>query len=542
MADCLILVERNVSKPDIIHHMLRKSMEKYFDKLVRSPIRVKKSLLRPPISYLPNYGMAGTISLTSIVLATSLLQDGVDAYVLDDDNVLETYKDDLTRIISDCNVVAVSTTYIVIKKSLAQIVSAIRDISKDVPILLGGQGIPSLALDPFSDEDGEIFNDVNAVMYGDAEEIFAELVKDFRDGKSSNRNLPGVLYNRDGRWEGSQTPVAVDLDAVPIPNYQVLEKCDVNAGRFGNSIQLASGALEEGRGCKFRCRFCSYHLYSSFRRKSPERIVAEMMSIKKLGYNTAAFVGAEFLSPAKHSSRVLDAIIKAKLDMNSWIYGRLDYLSRNPELLPKVSDAGISNIVFGMESGDEGQLKRMGKYYDVEKMVRGARDAKLRNITLTASIIIGFPGETDETIENTTKILCNSDFHYVFLHALSVVPFTPLWRLRESMGLNVGKTGYWAHKTMALHMVPEIAKKMILKINDASDSLFVNVKRNLAVPFLRPDEESRLDPLAKIMQNILSNEWSANPNQDLRLTFWDSFQGVATQLPEYAMSKLDVLK
>lgn len=95
MVDCLILVERSVFKPDIIHRMLQTSMEGFFDALAAEKAPIKPELLRPSLSYLPNYGMAGTISLTSVVLATALLGSGVSCAVLDDDDILGTYAEKL---------------------------------------------------------------------------------------------------------------------------------------------------------------------------------------------------------------------------------------------------------------------------------------------------------------------------------------------------------------------------------------------------------------------------------------------------------------
>lgn len=542
MTDCLIIVERNVSKPDIIHQMLQQTMEGFFKGLVQSGYELGHELLKPPLSYLANYGMAGTISLTSVVLATSLQEAGMDCMVLDDDDVLETYRNQLESLVAEARVIALSTTYIVMRRSLRQIVQTIRRINPDVPLLLGGQGIPSLALDPFSPEDAEIFDQVDALMYGEAEYVFAELVRDFRDGVSGRRNLPGVLYRRGGIWEGNTTRVDVDLDRTPIPDYRVLDRFEFNLGRLGDSLRPSAGALEEGRGCRFRCRFCSYHMYSPFRRKSPERIVAEMRALKDLGYKSAAFVGAEFLTPPSHSSRVLAAMADARLDMNSWIYGRLDHLAKSPGLLDALVKANVSNVVFGMESGDPGILKLMGKYYNVDKMVAGAREAREKGVELSSSVIIGYPGETDETVSNTIRVLVKSEFNYVFLHALNVVPQTPLWRNREQLGLKVGKTGYWAHTTMSLHQVPEKIKGIIKVVNRECDSLFVNVKRNIAAPFLKPGETDRLDGITKLLQDVLTNEWSGQPSEKERIRLWRSLHEKASQVPKYAADILSTIR
>jgi len=541
MVDCLLIVERNVFKPDIIHLMLQKTMDDYFKELANTSVDVPGRLFEAPKMSVPNYGMAGTISLTSVVLATSLLRCGLTLSILDDDNILVNYSDSLYKHVQDAKVIAISTTYIVVRKSIARIVEKIREISEEVPIVLGGQGVPALSLNPLSEKDAEIFDKVDAVMYGEAEDVFPELVKDMRD-RNVKRQLPGVLYNKRGSWEGTQIPVEVDLNNVPIPDYGIVEKCSINDSSSCIEIRPSSGSLEEGRGCKFRCSFCSYHLYSPFRRKTPERIISELKALKQLGYDSVAFVGAEFINPIRESFKIFEAMREAKLGMNYWIYGRLDLISKYPDLIKTMSDAGVSNLVFGMESGDRNILKRMKKHYDIEEMINGAKLSREKNISITSSVIIGFPGETDETIENTIRVLTECNFYAIFLHALNIVPDTPLWYLKDDYGLKIKKSGYWAHETMALHMVPGIVQKIINSINNTTSSLFVNVKRNIAAGFVRPGEEysnKKLDFITNILQDILCNEWSEIPNANIRKTLWDKLKVESTQLP---FSALDILK
>jgi hypothetical protein len=180
----------------------------------------------------------------------------------------------------------------------------------------------------------------------------------------------------------------------------------------------------------------------------------------------------------------------------------------------------------------------MGKYYDVERMVQGAAEARRRGLVITASLIIGFPGEDQLSLANTRAALQEADFNYLFLHALNVVPHTPLWRLKDRFGLKLNKTGYWAHPTMTLGDVPAVAREMIRSTHLASSTVFVNVKRNLAAPFLAADHGGRLDGLSQLVQDILANEWAPGPDPRLRLGLWERLQETADQLPAYALKRL----
>lgn len=538
MTDCLIMVERNVSKPDIIHRLIQKTLTRYFKNVGAKHLPVSGKFLEPPLESLANDVMGGPLSLTSIVLATALMHNQISFSILDDDDLLGTYRDSFARLIGGVKVVALSTTFVIDKKSLAQLVAGIRAVSPDVPIILGGQGVPALSLNPISATDNAIFEGVNAVVYGDGEEVFPALVKDYRDGKSHLRNLPGVLYRREGKWEGSQEPIEADVNEVLIPDFSVLDHCEANDNRLGRSIYPATTSLEEGRGCSFKCRFCSYFVYSQFRRKSPERIVAELQAVKKLGYDKVAFVGAEFLNPVKSSAKIFDAMSEAALGIQSWMYARLDLLTRFPWLLDKIIAAGVTNLDFGMESGDETILKKMNKYYDVEGMIRGAKLARKNNLVLSANLVVGYPGETGQSIKNTIRVLLESDFNYLDVHALNVVPDTPLWNLRDEYNLKVNDTGFWAHDTMSVVDIPQAIKQMIAEVHAGSSSLFSNVKRNIVPGFLRPGKEKtdqkKLDSITKTLTDIMVNEWLDFPSPGRRVELWNYIERDCTQMPVFA--------
>lgn len=539
MVDVLIVVERSATEhPDIIGQMIQKDLRKYFQNLDITLEDISTSLREQAIEMVPNHGMAGTVSLTSVVLGTALKQSGIGFSVFDDDDIPTKHGDIFLNRVRDAKIVAISTTYIIARKHVLNLLKAVRDVAPDVPVILGGQGIPSLNLDPFSGDDANIFDMVDYIVYGDGEDSFPDLCKRVLDGADTT-DCAGVLTKTSGTWGEKPVPQTADLEAAPVPDYAILRETEINGAMLGDDFKPDYASLEEGRGCAFRCRFCSYHVFSTFRRKSPERIVAELKSVKEQGFDNASFVGAEFMAPIKHSTKVLEAIVEADLNMDIWLYARLDLCARHPEIFPLLKKAGANNLVFGMESGAETVLRNMKKYFDVEGMVEGAKLAKDMGFELMASIILGYPGESKETLATTTDVLRRCNFDQVFLHALNVLPDTPLWDLREEFEIKVStKTGYWAHKTMALKDIPEATQNMMDALNRNSDSVFINVIRNLAPGFVRPGKDysnKKLERVSKILQDILSLEWSGGADRDSRREQWERLTQECSQLPNYVI-------
>ncbi|MBF0267981.1 MAG: radical SAM protein [Alphaproteobacteria bacterium] len=539
--DCLILVKRLASEPDMIARMAWRALEDFVDEAKANDFPIPKELRHPPIEMLANHGMSGAISLTSIVLATALDRGGLSCAIVDDDDLFEKYGDLATRELRRARVIAVSTTYITSRFELEEFLAQIRTAAPDIPIILGGQGLMALRLNPLTEPEPTLFDGVAAIVMGEADELIAPLVGFFSQGRP-RPELPGILYKDGLSWHGSDKPASVELDHVPIPDYSLIDKCRINADRFDRSLYRPQfPSLEEGRGCVFKCRFCSYHTYSAFRRKSPQRIVDEMAAMKRQGFTGVSFVGAEFIAPIKHSRSVFEAIRDSGLNMTLWMYARLDLLSRHTDLLDLMVDAGVSDITFGMESGDESILMEMKKYYNVGEMVQGAKLAKQKGIKVTASFILGYPGETEKTISNTLDALTASNFDFVFLHPLGIVRDTPLWNLREKYGITMTESGLWSHKTMSLHQLPQHIQYVMRRLIEGTDSLFVNILRNHAPGFVNPgavDYNQRLEEATRVLQRILLAEWTEGTTQEAKRRIWQELCVTANQLPARIIKRL----
>src|SRR5207248_1886062 len=122
------------------------------------------------------------------------------------------------------------------------------------------------------------------------------------------------------------------------------------------------------------------------------------------------------------------------------------------------------------------------KNYDPTKMAAGARLLKERNIAVYASIVLGYPGETEQTLSTTQSVLVDCNFDYVILHALSVVAGSPLWNRREGYHLEV-KGGLWWHPTMSVTDLPPAVKKMFVGLTQRTSSLINNITQNFSNTF-----------------------------------------------------------
>ncbi|MFP5285816.1 MAG: B12-binding domain-containing radical SAM protein, partial [Thermoanaerobaculia bacterium] len=391
MFDCLLLVERGVSEPDLVKTLLARGFRDYFSHVRANLDEADGRLFRANggRALLADYGLATRISLTSVVLATELDAARLSCEVIDDDDVAGLWTDAVRERLGRCRMVAVSTTYTVRLATIQRLLRVIRDADPDIPVLLGGQGLSAWRLQfERITELYERLAGADALFFGEAEGSFAELVRRMI-GRRSLAGIPGAVSLRPDGPAGDPEPVEVDVDQTALPDWRVLERHDFNDGAVARHGLPGVAALEEGRGCSFRCKFCSYPLYAGFRRKSPERVTAELRAVADAGFATASFCGAEFLSPVEQSRLVFEAIADARLPLEIWAYARLDLVSYKPWIADLMDRARFRFIQFGMESGDRSVLRAMNKNYDPGKMAAGTRLLRERGIQVYASVILG---------------------------------------------------------------------------------------------------------------------------------------------------------
>ena len=120
---------------------------------------------------------------------------------------------------------------------------------------------------------------VDAVAVGDGEAVLPPLIDTLESG-GDLRKSPGLMVNTpDGPVFTGSAPSRVPLDEMPLPaRHLIREYADQYYINFRKPLAL----LETARGCPFKCNFCSVWKFhqSTFREKSPERVVEELATIE----------------------------------------------------------------------------------------------------------------------------------------------------------------------------------------------------------------------------------------------------------------------
>jgi radical SAM superfamily enzyme YgiQ (UPF0313 family) len=179
------------------------------------------------------------------------------------------------------------------------------------------------------------------------------------------------------------------------------------------------------RGCPFRCAFCGLTEEHKFlKRRSPEAVVSEIKYLKyNYGIKAFNFQDDTFTTSRQRLYHLLDLI--EPLDISFRCHGRAG-LDRKDDYV-KLKKAGCVQLSWGIESGSQIMLDRMNKQVDVldnEDVIQWAKEA---GITARAFFMIGFPGETTDTIQETKDFIERTDPDQYFVSSFIPYPSTDVW-------------------------------------------------------------------------------------------------------------------
>jgi anaerobic magnesium-protoporphyrin IX monomethyl ester cyclase len=218
-------------------------------------------------------------------------------------------------------------------------------------------------------------------------------------------------------------PFIPDLDDLPIPLHELLpldkQRMPMIKGPFTFIVT--------SRGCPAGCKFCIKHVsyQTSVRLRSPERIFEELQRLAELGVHNVNMYADLFTVNRDQVVGLCKLIIESSLKVKWTCNSRVDYVDE--EMLKLMSQAGCWFISWGIESANEQILKRTHKGYRKEQAVRALNWAHAAGINNWGYFIIGLPGETEETIQETIAYAKQLPLDIALFHIAAPYPGTPFF-------------------------------------------------------------------------------------------------------------------
>ena len=237
---------------------------------------------------------------------------------------------------------------------------------------------------------------------GEGEITLREVVRGMTDGREL-ADVPGVVTARNGDlFHAPERPLLADLDVLPLPARHLLP---IHAYRPmpNDQYRLPKTSMITSRGCPCACTFCDKQTFGNrYRSHGPARIVEEVHRLEAdYGIRDIAFVDSTFTPNRRRTEAVLDAM-EADPPRASWTCScRANVLTE--DLLRRMRAMNCWRIRIGIESGNAEILRGIRKGITRDDVERTAQAADRLGFQVKAFFMIGHPGETRATIEDSIR-------------------------------------------------------------------------------------------------------------------------------------------
>ena len=286
----------------------------------------------------------------------------------------------------------------------------------------------------------------DAVVIGDAEGVWTNLIKDYTEG-----NLK-TFY----KYE------LTSLEGLPLPRYDLIVK--KNIGDFL--------PVQAGRGCPHTCSFCSvFCLYrGKYLRRNITEVIRDIQQIRSLGFKKFLLLDDNIASDKKYLLELLREIKKMKMQ---WFSQCSLNVAKDDRLLTALAESGCLALSFGLESITQESLNQLNKkwchtseYPDLIQKIRQA------GIEVSTEMVVGTDADTQESIINTGHFIEQNKIVVPRFYILTPIPGTDLFHQMDKEGRICNRDIYSYNGTEAVHIPAKISPQ---ELTDAYWSLYKKV-------------------------------------------------------------------
>jgi len=314
---------------------------------------------------------------------------------------------------------------------------AVKAVDEGIKVVMGGVHVTFLWREVL-----EECPYVDYVVLGEGEESMPKLVEAL-EGKVELSEVQGIaLRNESGEavWTGPWRPV--DLEKLPPPARQLLPMDKYTV--FGKPVRVVH--VMASRGCPYGCIFCatSYYFGRRVRYRRVEQVLDEVAEcVDKYKTKTFAFTDDELTINRRWMESFIKGLRERGLDIQWSCGARVD--SVDERLLAKMFSSGCTMIYFGVESGSQETINKIGKRIDLKQAERVFEVIKRMGGSAVATFILGLPWETVDDMRKTVEFALKLDPDYAQFTYATPYPGTPLYEMAKKYDLIVDRD--WSHYT-----------------------------------------------------------------------------------------------
>lgn len=418
-------------------------------------------------------------NLAICYLTSFLSRKGLDVEYI---NFFDEEKERLAQLLRQgVRAAAITTTFYVEPDPIIEIVQFIRQHAPETLIIVGGPHIFNVCSDHEEVTQNYLLRTIGADLYiheGQGEATLAKVLFELRkpEGRALeavpnliytsklNGSSPGKVNQPVRRTAGRKALTSFIRTPRQIEDNNMDENV-IDWSRFPTDFFSPTVQLRTARSCAFKCAFCSYPVMAGpLVLTGVETLEKELAVLKEYGVKNLVFIDDTFNVPLPRFKELLKMMIRNNFDFNWFSYFRCS--NSDDEAFDLMAESGCKGVFLGIESGDQDMLVRMNKAAMAHRYEQGIRKLNERGIVSFASFIIGFPGETRESVQNSIDFVERSRPTFyraqLYYHRTNL----PIDKKADEYGLKGG--GYnWQHNSMGWEEACDLIEHMYFTVKNS---------------------------------------------------------------------------
>lgn len=216
--------------------------------------------------------------------------------------------------------------------------------------------------------------------------------------------------------------------------------------------------LRTARSCAFKCSFCTFvALQGAHEMNRPETLRMELEELRKNGAaRSIIFTDDTFNVPMPRFKELCRVLLD--FDFEWYSFCRPQHLDEDTVRL--MAESGCRAVFIGLESADDGMLKRMAKSAICKTAARGIGWLKKHGITCHVNFIIGFPGDVAANTRKIVPFMEDLGVDFFCASPWYSSPTAPISKQAEEYGLE-GRFWRWKHDTMDIQRACELEIELL---------------------------------------------------------------------------------
>ncbi len=281
-----------------------------------------------------------------------------------------------------------------------------------VPVVMGGMHASAAPR--------EALQHVDAVVVGEAEGIWKQVLDHCREGKLQ------------GRYQSAERP---SLCGLPRPRWDI----------FPSQRYLTRNLVQTSRGCPNACSFCAVSGFfgRTYRTRPVEEVLAEVSQLKS---RLVLFVDDNIAGHQAHARRLFRELASLKV---RWMGQSSLKIAEDPELLRLAADSGCAGLFIGFESLGAGNLRQVGKSMinRAEQFLEYIQRIHSHGIGVEGAFIFGLDNDDEGVFRRTVDFARRARLALAQFGIVTPFPGTALHREMEEEGRIVDRD--WSHYTIS---------------------------------------------------------------------------------------------